>query len=374
MAIAPARVIWPHPGGLNAKVGGEVAPRHQPAKPKAMASIPLRLTVDTSALVANWRWFGVTGGVTAGAAVKADGYGLGARAAVTALAAAGARDFFVATWDEAEALGPLPPGARLAVLHGLLPGEAPLPGVVPVLNSLAQAARWRSGGGGVCDVMVDTGMNRLGVAPGDLSQLADLDIDVLHSHLACADEPGHPMNTAQLARFHAARTLVPHARAALANSAGVCLGRDYAFDLTRPGIGLYGGVTHPAAVGQLRAVAGIEARVVQVRDLCAGDTYGYGATWTAARASRIAVVNLGYADGYRRAFADVGQLYVDEAPCPVVGRVSMDLTGVDVTGHDVAEGDWLRVDFDLPAASAATGIAQYELLTGLGHRYQRSYR
>lgn len=335
-------------------------------------SAPLRLTVDTSALAANWRWFSRTGGVAAGAAVKADGYGLGARETVAALAAAGAREFFVATWAEAAALA-MPAGTRLAVLHGLLPGEVPLPGVVPVLNSLEQVARWVAGGGGRCDLMVDTGMNRLGLSPADLAQLPGLDIDVLHSHLACADEPGHPMNVAQLARFHAARARVPHARAALANSAGVCLGPDYAFDLTRPGIGLYGGVMHPAAVGQLQAVVGLEARVVQVREIAAGETFGYGATWTAPRASRVAILNLGYADGYRRAFSGVGRGYVDENPCPVIGRVSMDLTGIDVTGHALREGDWVRIDYDLAAAAAASGVAQYELLTGLGHRYQRRY-
>lgn len=340
-----------------------------------MPDAPLRLTVDTAALVANWRWLSARAGVMAGAAVKADGYGLGARETVAALAAAGAREFFVASWDEAAQLGPMPAGTRLAVLHGLLPGEAPVPGVVPVLNSSEQVARWVSGGGGVCDIMIDTGMNRLGLTPVEAAALpAGLAIDVLHSHLACADQPDHPMNAAQLARFREAVAAVPHRRAALANSAGVCLGKDYAFDLTRPGIGLYGGVLHPGAAGQLQPVAGLEARVVQARDIAVGKTFGYGATWTAARASRVAVVNIGYADGYRRAFSSVGRANVSGSSCPVIGRVSMDLTGVDVTGHAVREGDWIGFAFDLPAASAATGIAQYELLTGLGHRYQRVYR
>ncbi len=354
----------------------EFAPRGRTAKPLGMAPAvsPLRLTVSTSALAANWRWLSATGGVAAGAAVKADGYGLGARGVVAALADAGATEFFVATWEEAAALGAMPGRARLAVLHGLQDGETPLPGVVPVLSTAAQVARWVAGGGGRCDVMVDTGMNRLGLSFAEAASLpAGLDIDVLHSHLACADEPAHPMNAQQLARFREAVTAVPHRRAALANSAGVCLGADYAFDLTRPGIGLYGGVTHPAAAGQLRQVVGLEARVVQVREVEAGATFGYGATWTAARASRIAVVNLGYADGYRRAFSGIGRAMVGGASCPVIGRVSMDLTGIDATGTDVAEGDWVALDFELPAASAATGIAQYELLTGLGHRYARAF-
>ena len=340
-----------------------------------MPDAPLRLTVDTSALVANWRWLSAHAGVTAGAAVKADGYGLGARATVDALAAAGAHEFFVATWGEAAALGTMPLGTRLAVLHGLLPGETPLPGVVPVLNSAEQVARWVAGGGGRCDIMVDTGMNRLGLGPSEAAVLPDgLDIDVLHSHLACADEPAHPMNALQLARFREVIATIPHRRASLANSAGIGLGRDYGFDLTRPGIGLYGGVTGTAASGHLRTVAGIEARVVQVRDIAPGEVFGYGATWTATRASRVAIVNLGYADGYRRAFSGVGRANVSGHSCPVIGRVSMDLTGVDVTGRDVREGEWIGFDFDLPAASAATGIAQYELLTGLGRRYSRVIR
>ena len=340
-----------------------------------MPDAPLRLTVDTSALVANWRWLSAHAGVTAGAAVKADGYGLGARATVDALAAAGAREFFVATWGEAAALGTMPLGTRLAVLHGLLPGETPLPGVIPVLNSAEQVARWIADGGGRCDIMVDTGMNRLGLGPSEAAVLPDgLDIDVLHSHLACADEPAHPMNALQLARFREVIATIPHRRASLANSAGIGLGRDYGFDLTRPGIGLYGGVTGTAASGHLRTVAGIEARVVQVRDIAPGEVFGYGATWTATRACRVAIVNLGYADGYRRAFSGVGRANVSGHSCPVIGRVSMDLTGVDVTGCDVREGEWIGFDFDLPAASAATGIAQYELLTGLGRRYSRVIR
>ena len=338
-------------------------------------SLPLRLTVDTAALAANWRWFERRSGAAAcGAAVKADGYGLGARVCLEALAAAGARDFFVATWAEAAALLPLGDGLRLAVLHGLLPGETATAGVVPVVNTPAQVARWRASGGGTCDVMIDTGMNRLGLSPADAASglLDGLDVDVVHSHLACADEPGNPMNEEQLSRFRGVLAGVPHRRAALANSAGVCLGADYAFDLTRPGIGLYGGATHPDAAGQLGAVALIDARVVQVRDVAAGKTYGYGATWTAQRPSRLAILGIGYGDGYACAFSCVGQAYVGSTPCPVVGRVSMDLTAIDVTGCDVAEGDWLRVDFELARTSTATGRSQYELLTGLGHRYTRA--
>ena len=340
---------------------------------------PLRLIVDTAAIADNWRWLRAAGGGAAcGAAVKADGYGLGAVQAVRALAAAGCRDFFVASWDEAAALGVLPDGVRLSVLHGIGPDEEHLAAgsAAPVLNTVGQVARWREvAAGRACDIMIDTGINRLGLSLAEATSglLDGVAVETLHSHLACADEPDHPMNAMQLRRFREAVARIPHARASLANSAGIGLGRDYAFDLTRPGLSLYGGVANAAAAGQLRQVARIEARVVQVRDIAAGDSFGYGATWTASRPTRLAIVNLGYADGYRRAFSDAGHALVDGRPCPVVGRVSMDLTGIDVTGTDVGEGDWTEIAYDLAAASAATGIAQYELLTGLGHRYQRRY-
>lgn len=335
----------------------------------------LRLTVDTAALAANWRAL-AAGGAATGAAVKADGYGLGARVVVDTLAAAGCRDFFVASWGEAAALGPCfdqlgMSEARLAVLHGVQAGElaaALASPAVPVLNTPAQVAAWRTTGRS-CDVMVDTGINRLGLSPADaVSGLLDgLTVDTLHSHLACAEAPGHAMNAVQLAAFRAVVAAVRPARASLAASAGIALGPDYAFDLTRPGIALYGGRGS-------RPVAIVAARVVQVRSVVAGDTVGYGATWAAARDSAIAVVNLGYADGYARALGSAGTVVAGGVRCPVVGRVSMDLIAADVTAADVAEGDWVRVDVDLARAAATTGRSEYELLTGLGRRYAREGR
>jgi alanine racemase len=328
----------------------------------------LRLTIDPAALVANWRGLALAGAAT-GAAVKADGYGLGARRIVDTLTAAGAHDFFVASWDEAAALEPMPAGTRLAVLHGVQPGElatALASPAVPVLNTPAQVAAWRAATERPCDVMVDTGINRLGLTPAEaMSGLLDgLTIDTLHSHLACAETPAHPLNAAQLAAFRAVAAAVPARRAALAASAGIALGADYAFDLTRPGIALYGGRGS-------RPVAVLAARVVQLRSLAAGDTVGYGATWAAARDCRIAVVNLGYADGYPCALGPGGAVAAGGVRCPVVGRVSMDLIAADVTAADIGEGDWVGIDFDL-AAAAATGRSEYELLTGLGHRYARA--
>ena len=337
---------------------------------------PLRLTIDLDALAHNWRWFAkMSAPAACGAAVKADAYGVGARAVVDRLAREGCRDFFVATWAEAAGLQPMPADTTLRVLHGVLPADMPFAlesDAVPMLVSAAQAARWRDAAPGRrCDVMIDTGMNRLGVAADDAGALDGLPIDTLHSHLACADEPGHAMNARQLAAFRA--VAIPARQRSLANSAGVCQGGDYHFDLTRPGLGLYGGVPHPAAAGRLRQVVRAEAQVVQTRTLKAGDTIGYNATHTAARDTEIAVLNLGYADGYLRAFSGVGQALAGGAAMPVLGRVSMDLTAIDAGGADLREGDWVEIDLDLPRAAAASGLSQYELLTGLGARYHRQY-
>jgi alanine racemase len=337
---------------------------------------PLRLTIDLDALAHNWRWFATMSAPAAcGAAVKADGYGVGARAVVDRLAREGCRDFFVATWAEAAELQPMPAGTTLRVLHGVLPDDMPFAlqsDAIPVLVSAAQAARWRDAAPSRrCDVMIDTGMNRLGLAADDADALGGLAIDTLHSHLACADEPGHAMNARQLAAFRA--VAVPARQRSLANSAGVCQGSDYHFDLTRPGLGLYGGVPHPAAAGQLHQVVRAEAQVVQTRILKAGDAIGYNATHTAPRDTEVAVLNLGYADGYLRAFSGVGQALADGKVLPVLGRVSMDLTAIDACGAGLREGDWVEIDLDLPRASAASGLSQYELLTGLGARYHRRY-
>ena len=334
---------------------------------------PLRLAVDLGAVAGNWRWFRDRAGpARCGAAVKADGYGLGARAVVAALAEAGCAEFCVATWAEAVTLWPLPAGARLSVLHGITadcgPAARAMPGVRPVLNTPAQVALWRETGGGACDVMLDTGMNRLGLSVDEAREAArTLAIDTLHSHLACADVPDHPLNARQLAAFQDAIAVIPARYYALANSDGVLLGREYRFDLVRPGIGLYGGIV----ASGLRGVVQPEALVLQTRDVPAGESVGYGATWTAKRPSRIAIVNLGYADGYTRALQHAGTAL--DGACPVAGRVSMDLTAFDITGHDAREGDWLPIDFDLAALSAGSGLSRYELLTGLGSRYERRY-
>lgn len=339
---------------------------------------PLRLRLDSDALVANWRWLAAQSGAAAcGAAVKADGYGLGARAVVRLLAAAGCRDVFVATWAEAAALIPLPAGVALSVLHGV--GKADMIAARslparPVLNSVEQVARWRAGGEGrPCDVMVDTGMNRLGLRVEEAlgGALDGLAIDTLMSHLASADEDSE-QNARQLAAFRAVRDAVPARRYSLANSAGICLGAEYAFDLTRPGLALYGGVPRAEAAEHIRQVVFPEARVLQLRTVPAGETVGYGATWTAPRDSRVAVVNMGYADGYLRCHAGTGGARWNGQALPLIGRVSMDLTAFDATGTvGLGEGDWLAIDYGLPETAMRSGLSQYELLTGLGGRLAR---
>ena len=332
------------------------------------ANSPLRLRLDGDALVANWRWLArMSGAAACGAAVKADGYGLGAREVVARLAAAGCRDFFVATWDEAAALGALPDGCVLSVLHGVRAEDmaaATISAARPVLNSPEQVARWRPTGR-LCDVMIDTGMNRLGLAPGD--DLSGMHIETLMSHLACADEDS-PMNEAQRARFAAVDA--PARRSSLANSAGICLGEGYAFDLTRPGLALYGGIPRAEAAGHIAQVAFPEAQVIQRRRVHAGESVGYGASWVAARDTDVAILNIGYADGYLRSFSGRGTC--EAGRFPVLGRVSMDLLAIDVSSDAaVGEGDWIAIDYDLPDVSMQSGLSQYELLTSLGRRFTR---
>jgi len=333
-------------------------------------SAPLRLHLDGDALVHNWQWLRAQGRARCGAAVKANGYGLGAIDVVQRLAKAGCRDFFVATWAEAaEIEGLIPDGASLSVLHGVRAedmAQALISHARPVLNSMAQVARWRATGR-PCDVMVDTGMNRLGLSATD--DLRGLSIQTLMSHLASADEDVD-QTSGQLQAFQALSARHKGVALSLSNSAGICLGPDYHFDLTRPGLALYGGVPRREAGGQIKAVVRIEAQILQRRRIQAGDSVGYNATFRASEPRELAILNLGYADGYVRGFSSKGS--AENGLFPVVGRVSMDLTAIDVTAQpDMAEGEWVQMDFDLPAASAQSGLSQYELLTLLGRRFER---
>ena len=356
-----------------------MAPRANfPTMPADRPVYPLRLTIDASALADNWRALDrLSGHASAAAAVKADGYGLGARRIVPLLWEAGCRTFYVAHWAEAAELIDLVPPGSIAVLHGPLSAAdaafAKSSGLRPVINSLAQAQLWQAAGGGLCDLMVDTGINRLGLAMRDLGDplIAGLDIDTLHSHLASADEAS-PLNEVQRGRWIEAGKQVPHRRAALANSAGIALGAGYHGAITRPGLALYGGVPCAGLAPHIRQVAFPEVQLMQRRILQAGDTVGYNATFTAQGPLAVGVVSLGYADGYLRCWSNLGMMRAGGAELPVLGRVSMDMTVINLSAApDLAEGDWVTIDYRLPDAAAKSGLSQYELLTLLGRRFQR---
>lgn len=338
----------------------------------------LRLTLDREALAGNWRTLDrLSGAATAGAAVKADCYGVGVAQAVPVLARAGARDFVVAHWSEVADLLRLVPAEQVSVLHGPLTAQdaayAKATGVRPVINNVEQAKLWLDAGGGPCDLMVDTGINRLGLPLAELGDeaIGRLEVHVLMSHMASSDEDV-PLNRTQLERFTAVVAEIPAKRHSLANSAGIALGKDYAFDLTRPGLSLYGGVPRAELAGEIRQVVFPEAAIIQVRQLQPGDGVGYNSAFVADRPMSTATVSLGYADGFLRCWGPEGWLEHEGVRLKLLGKVSMDMVVVDLTDAPrLREGDWLSVPFDLPAAARLTGLTQYELLTVLGHRYAR---
>jgi alanine racemase len=339
--------------------------------PPAEAALCLR--IDGAALAANWRWLQQRSGVEAAAMIKADGYGLGAGAVADRLLAAGCRTFAVSTWAEARALPTAVPA--LLVLHGFTAPDAEaaraLPHARPLLSTGAQVRQWRQlFPDRIADAMVDTGMNRLGLAPAELPLLAGMAVDTIHSHLACADTPAHPLNALQLERFRAVVAATPQCRHALANSAAICTGAAAGLDLVRPGLGIYGG--RPVPDAPLRPVVRPMARVVQRRTVAAGSAVGYGAQWRPAAEAAVAIVNLGYADGMLRCLGPHLRFRGPQGvTLQVVGRISMDLIAVDLGAAAVGEGDWLELDFDLERLEAAGPLSQYELLTGLSRRYVR---
>ncbi len=319
--------------------------------------------------------------VETAAVLKADAYGLGAGPVGQALAAAGARSFFVALAEEGAALrAALGPGPAIHVFGGMMRGDAGLcrdHDLIPCLDSVEQVhAFLETSAGAPCALQLDSGMNRLGLEASDLDAVLPL-LDRLRprlvlSHLACADEPGHPQNAAQNAAFAAACTRLPGLRRSLSATGGVLLGPAFHHDLTRPGVGLYGGLPFAEA----RPVATLALPVVQVRDVAPGEAVGYGAAWVATRPSRIATLSAGYADGLLRGIgAGAVRLYAGATACPLVGRVSMDLITVDVT--DLAcVPDMLEILNDRQGVddlAAAAGTIGYEILTSLGARYERVY-
>ncbi len=313
--------------------------------------------------------------------LKADAYGIGAAPVGRALRAAGVRTFFVALAEEGAALREaLGPGPAIHVLGGMMDGDAPLVtahDLVPCLNSADQVRAFLAAcPGRPAALQLDSGMNRLGLEAADLDALADvlpaLAPVLVMSHLACADAPGHPLNAAQRAAFGAAAARFPGARLSLAATGGVLLGPDFHLDLVRPGIGLYGGLPFAGA----RPAVTLELPVIQVRDVAPGEAVGYGAGWTATRPSRIATLSAGYADGLLRALGGAGvTLWAGDTPVPMVGRVSMDLITADVTDLPAVPPALaiLNARQGVDALAAAAGTIGYEVLTGLGPRYERVY-
>ena len=364
------------------------------------------LTIDLDAIAANWRALDALSApaVETAAVVKADAYGCGAAQVGRALARAGARTFFVALPDEGAALRQtLGPDPTIYILGGYAPAspphatQSPSPAggrvregvriepnhhlysthdLRPVLNSAAQAAAWFSGRPHAPSaIQLDTGMNRLGMEADEFASLGALPpaVQLVMSHLACADEPGHPQNPAQLAEFTRLTAALPGIPRSFAATAGILLAPDYHSHLTRPGIGLYGGWPFTAA----RPVVTLHLPIIQVRDLAPGETVGYGAAWRAERPSRIATLSGGYADGLIRAMGGGAMGYLGGRPLPFAGRASMDLITLDVTDCPAATpgamiellGPHQSVD-DLAAAAGTIG---HEILTSLGSRYRRRY-
>ena len=345
-----------------------------------------RLTIDLDALAANHATLrGRVGGAETVPVVKADGYGLGARQVARRLWAEGARSFFVARLDEGERLrADLGAGrnATVYVLDGLAPGSAPrfrAAALVPVLSSLAQADEAAGEAGMETALHVDTGLNRLGVRPEQAAALAGAGrtFGMVMSHLACGPEPEHPMNARQLKAFREIAPLFPAARLSLANSAGVFLGADYHFDLVRPGISLYGGGPFEAPHPDIRPVVTFEAPVLQVRDVPAGESVGYGAHFVARRTVRSATVAAGHADGMLRSLQPGGFVWFRGERRPILGQVSMDVIVVDVTGcEEVRPGEMVELlgpNALIDEVAAAAGTISYEFLVRLSGRARRTY-
>lgn len=363
------------------------------------------ISVDLNAVARNWRALAaLVGPAECAAVVKADAYGLGAAQVVPALARTGCRTFFVATAQEAAEVRALAPQADLYVLDGLLPGSAEALHAIaarPVLSTLEQVKEWagttgrgsssRPGERRTAALQLETGLNRLGLTEAEVRALASdtdlltgLDLSLVMSHLACADDPEHPMNAAQLARFRELAALLPSAPRSLAASDGLMLGTDYHFDLVRPGYAIYGGQAFRGGKTPVSPVVEVHARILQVHGVPAGETVGYSATWGCAGPRRIATIAAGYADGVFRHLSasdgeDGGVVAVRGVRCPLVGRVSMDLVTIDVTdvpGEAVHRGDWAELigpDITLEEVGQRAGSIGYEVLTRLGRRFHRVY-
>jgi alanine racemase len=348
--------------------------------------------VDLEALAANFAWLQAAAApARVGAVVKADGYGLGAKPVARRLADAGCIEFFVATYAEGAELRPVVPEATLHVLAGCLPGGTDdflRQRLVPVLNTADEVRQWvRTARDAPATLQIDTGMNRRGLDAEDVAALerepgvlAQLNVALVLTHYACADDAEQPLNVTQVERFDALRARLPAAPTSIANSAGAMLGPAFRGDVIRPGLALYGGRAAAHGPNPMREVVRLQARVLQVRDVREAGTVGYGATHAVRPPARLATLGIGYADGYLRSLSGRGIVVAAGHRVPVVGRVSMDLLTIDVTSvprHAIAVGDWVDVlggGITLEEVAALAGTIPYELLTAIGPRVARAYR
>lgn len=354
------------------------------------------LTIDLPAIQANYRrLLQELRGVPCAAVLKANAYGLGDAEVAPAFWSAGARDFFVALPDEGLRLRRLLPDATIYILGGLFEDAEEdyfASRLTPVLNTLEEVRRWsafaqRREQRLPAALQTDSGMSRLGMPDHEVHAVreepdlvAPLDLRLIMSHLACADEPEHELNREQLVSFRRARDLFPEVPASLANSSGIFLGPDYHFDLGRPGVALYGVNPTPQRSSPMQPVVRLQARVLQVRSIDAGRGVGYGASFRARQPARIATIALGYADGFLRHLSGQGSVWFNGVRLPLAGRVSMDVSGVDITAlpeDSLKPGDFVDVlgpDQSVDDLAAQAGTIGYEILTALGQRYHRIYR
>ena len=358
------------------------------------------LTIDLDAIVANWRKLEKASvPAECGAAVKADAYGCGIDRVVPALAQAGCKTFFVATIDEARAARAGAPDAAIYVLNGLSPNAGDALAAVkaqPMIGDLNELAEWdmfcrRTGWTGGAGIHVDTGMSRLGLSIAEAQSLAPRLNSGHHgftlaiSHLACAEQVQNPMNARQVGAFREVSHLFSGVTSSLANSSGIYLGPSFLFDMVRPGAAIYGVNPTPEAANPMLPVIELKARIIQTRDVPRGDTVGYGATWTARRPTRLAIIAAGYADGYFRAAGSNdgtrgADVVIAGQRCPIAGRISMDLIAADITdlpanaarrGHMATLiGEGVTID----ELGRHFGTIAYEVLTSLGCRYKRAYK
>ena len=348
-----------------------------------------RVTVDLGALKANYKTLAdLAPRAETGAAIKADAYGLGLEACARALGEAGSRSFFVARPREGEELRGVLSKAQIFVLDGLYTGQVAYylqHRLIPALISTEEAHEWAAQARGApCAIHVDSGINRVSFSHDELAALVaeklPLNIVLLMSHLASSEERENSFNQQQRLRFEKAQALLPLVPASLANSSGIFLGEEFTLDLMRPGIALYGGNPLPGMPNPMKPVVTLEVLVMQVRDVPAGEATGYNSTWRAARDSCIALLGAGYRDGIPRRMSSIfgggAQVWIKGERYPIVGRVSMDVVAVDVTGSNVQRGDWAEFfgsHIALDDAAASAGTISWELLTHLGNRYARRY-